>query len=352
MSVSLAVAAAGAHAGAWSKQARNSAHKIAIHNPAASCNAKTSRNSLCSRGFFNGCLPRSYAHKLSGYSNKTHPRQSHGRPLFIAASAEEQVAEVRFGEKEWRHVIQVLHKVNADMVASGGNAQPDIIAHLTETGLDIAAFFEEAGLTALHLAAQEGLTEVVKLLLAGGVDVNAVSEDGLTALHLAAAFNKADVVDLLVRCANADLDARADDGCNALHLAAQGGHVRVAASLITAGCDVNADVSSFSPLHIATSQGHVEMVKVLLAPPTRGGRTTTSVAANINCVTEEGVMPLHLAAGLGHLQLVNLLLDQVEDKVAAMSARTIRDETPLDLAREAGHEAVAAHLQRLMASDV
>ncbi|RDD39703.1 Protein phosphatase 1 regulatory subunit 12B [Trichoplax sp. H2] len=65
---------------------------------------------------------------------------------------------------------------------------------------------DRTGATALHVASAKGYKEVVKILLAAKVNVNAVDFEGWTPLHAAAHWEQADICELLVEN-NADLYA-------------------------------------------------------------------------------------------------------------------------------------------------
>ncbi|KAG8832144.1 hypothetical protein FRC17_001934 [Serendipita sp. 399] len=56
---------------------------------------------------------------------------------------------------------------------------------------------DEFGYTALHLAADRGNIDVVRLLTASGADLSIQDDDGFTALELAEASGKEEIVDLL-----------------------------------------------------------------------------------------------------------------------------------------------------------
>ena len=71
-----------------------------------------------------------------------------------------------------------------------------MVHFLLEAGMDIEAT-EEAGATALYLAAENGQLPVVQCLIDAGADKNAADEAGATALYTAAQYGHADVVGYL-----------------------------------------------------------------------------------------------------------------------------------------------------------
>lgn len=99
----------------------------------------------------------------------------------------------------------------------------------------------------LHWAAQNGLEQVVQLLVNQGVALDMVDSQGATALHIASKMNKAAIVGLLAD-AGADLNAplackcRNNDWCGgrALHFAALAGGVQAMDVLLNKGADINA----------------------------------------------------------------------------------------------------------------
>lgn len=118
-------------------------------------------------------------------------------------------------------------------------------------------------------------------------------------------------------------------GLTPLHLAARGGRAATAALLLDHGANVNAaDSNGDTPLHIAVRSNDREMARFLL---------TRTPGANVDLANRNGDTPLHLAAWAGDVDMVKLLLAHRADP----SAKDYHKQTPLDLARQQGHSAVA-----------
>ena len=137
------------------------------------------------------------------------------------------------------------------------------------------------GITALHLAAEQGDVEAVQALIDAGADVGAGTRIGrYTPLHLAARGGHGVVVTLLLEAGADPLAATTNSGATALHLAAGAvrGHEAVAA-LLEHGADPNALEASASqtPLMFAAAANRAESIAVLLAGGADPGLATAEV---------------------------------------------------------------------------
>jgi ankyrin repeat protein len=114
-------------------------------------------------------------------------------------------------------------------------------------------------------AAPAGDRAGVQSLLRDGADVNEAQGDGMTALHWAAVNGDVALTDMLLQ-AGGNVAARTRLGAyTPLALAAEAGHGAVAAALVEAGADVNAeDSSGTTVLMLAAAGGNVDTIRLLV----------------------------------------------------------------------------------------
>lgn len=118
---------------------------------------------------------------------------------------------------------------------------------------------------AFRLAAYEGRIESVRRGIEAGMDAGAANERSLTALHMAAYNGHSDIVKLLL-AHDVEVDPRDAEGKTPLLHACTGPFANTVEILIDAGADVNAAESteSFTPLMMAAGLGQTEVVELLL----------------------------------------------------------------------------------------
>ena len=209
-----------------------------------------------------------------------------------------------------------------------------------KVGMDLNSQ-DERGLTASHVAAAEGHTSTVQLLLSKGADVNMSSKkvegynfaknedktfkrmfncayrcENVTPLILAIVNNKNDVVKLLLD-KGADINPKATfaffipfseepifSSWLTSDIAILGGYSNIVKTMLDKGLDVNTknEEGGRPLLHIAVANGHIEMVKMLI-----------SKGADLNVKEMDGTTALQLAKMLheakGRDTLIKLLKD-------------------------------------------
>ncbi|KAH8995437.1 ankyrin repeat-containing domain protein [Lactarius akahatsu] len=234
------------------------------------------------------------------------------------------------------------------------------IAHLLlEHGADVNARDINHG-TPLHSASSWGKLEITRMLLERAavkddrgqnpshlaseercVDVDAHRKDHWTPLHLASHCGNPEVARVLL---DHGANPNAEDNTlrTPLHHVA-GGHyesqevgVRLSRLLLECGVDVNAqDSSRQTPLHLASINGRLEIVQVLLEHATvkndRGQNSShlslEECGVEVNARRMDDWTPLHLASYHGRLEIVRALLDHG----ASANAENNQGETPLYL---------------------
>ena len=110
------------------------------------------------------------------------------------------------------------------------------------------------------------------------------------------------MVKLLVE-SGANITLTSDSGEQPIHLASANGHVDVVKYLLDKNATIwdVADLDLWTPLHLASYHGHLPIVRIYV-----------DLGADVNLPVDEGATPLHMAAGNGHVEVVRYLLDQGE----------------------------------------
>ena len=151
-------------------------------------------------------------------------------------------------------------------------------------------------------------------LIAKGADVNERNKRGATPLHMAAEYGSTDVIRILLE-AGANPGARDKNGLTPLHRAVLNNRSGATRLLLEAGFNVNdVDKNGNTPLHYAADVSREEMMELLLA----GG-------ADVNAKNKDGATPLHCAVWMLRTNAACILLKHK----ALVNSRDVIGETPL-----------------------
>lgn len=185
------------------------------------------------------------------------------------------------------------------------------------------------GLTPLELAVARGRTEIARMLIGRGAQVN-TAEGVTSALHRATLLGRADEIELLL-AHGANLEAVDEQGNTALHLASRGQSDAPSAALIRAGANIEAvSGSGLRPLHLACVRNSESVARLLVAH-----------GADLEARDEEGRTPLHHAVIAGAIAAGRVVLEAG----ANPNARAQRGHRPLDIALM-GNSALTVDLLR------
>jgi ankyrin repeat protein len=274
--------------------------------------------------------------------------RAQNRPVekLIAMASEGNVAEVNRAIEIGVEIDELGAQGHTALMAAAYYGHKSIVKILLEAGANPHLLSDDDGLgdgmTALMFAAESFLASnrqaVVKLLIAGGADVNQRGAGGKTAIFYAALAGSGyqDCVEMLI-AAGADLDLRDDRRHTVLMLvAAAENNYQILNLLIQAGAStsglesiqliqaastgnidrvqsilatkVNLDLDRGAAIGKAAAAGHTQIVKLLI-----------QAGANVNLSDRAGFTPIASAAYSGYAEIVNLLIDAGADIQAPAS---------------------------------
>ena len=211
-----------------------------------------------------------------------------------------------------------------------------------------------SGFTPLMRAAIRDDGEMVRLLAAGGADLEATSRaGGMTPLHAASVADAGSAVAVLIEH-GADTSARSLSGRSAVDHAAAAGSTGALRALAAAGVDLNAPSGALAqtpgyptdvgptPLALAVRAGHLDAATVLL-----------DLGAEVDAVSERGQTPLLQAVATDQpAELVEVLLAAGADPGVRASCRascTLPEADVVGWARRLSSPGVVALLERATA---
>ena len=148
-----------------------------------------------------------------------------------------------------------------------GHAAYDLAALLIRSQADPNVCGREPdGCTTLMLAAQDGMTGLVRFLLDHKADPNLGKRNGAAALFKASQNGHANVARMLV-CAKADVEKQFQSGCTPIGAAAGQGNTECLKVLLAAGANPNVKaLDGMSPLDMARSERHQDCMSILTQP--------------------------------------------------------------------------------------
>ena len=227
-------------------------------------------------------------------------------------------------------IVSADPALDKELVQSAMFGDAPKVTALIQKGADANA--RDNNRPAISWAAQNGGVEVVKALIAGKADVNAVdgiqqtplmravdlgqlpiitllleakanpnakNKEGKTPLMMAISNGKPEVAKALI-AGGADLNAQDNEGYTATLIAAQDMNAETLKVLVAAKADLNLGTEYYTPLSWVVEQGQVELVKILL----EGG-------ADPNAQAKSGGIPL--ARALDNAEVLQLMLDHKAD---------------------------------------
>jgi ankyrin repeat protein len=155
------------------------------------------------------------------------------------------------------------------------------------------------GITALHIAAQNGSLAILSALVEAGCQINPEWDTGETPLIAAVQHGQEECAKRLLQFGARANHKMSRDGATAMFVAASEGKVKLVTLLAANGA--NALISrndGISPLYIATERGHAHCVKLLI-----------DAGACAKASTKRGVTALYTASSNGAAECVRVLLE-------------------------------------------
>lgn len=150
-------------------------------------------------------------------------------------------------------------------------------------------------------AAKFNDVSTVKKLVSSGVNPNILDPKGELMLNLAIKDKSNDVISFLLTNPTTDVDISNKFGETPLMIASIDGNLPVVKALVQ-GKKAKIDHIGWTPLHYASSRGHLDIAQFLLAN-----------GAIVDSLSPVNTTPLMMAVQSGNEQLVKLLLDKGAD---------------------------------------
>ena len=141
----------------------------------------------------------------------------------------------------------------------------DSVANIIYHRPDLINSFSEDGFTPLGLASYFGKEDVARYLLLKGADPNVPSQNGyhVYPLNSTVAANNSDITKILLE-AGAEVNVAQSSGLTPLHSAAYHGNIEILILLLEAGADIHAQTDAGkTPADVASANGHHDIARIL-----------------------------------------------------------------------------------------
>ena len=227
-------------------------------------------------------------------------------------------------------MVEAGEQIGDALLAAVRGGHGEVVTDLLENGEAIAAKSTVDGRTLLHVAAEEGKPDIVRLLMLRGADKDALDTWGYTPLYIAT--NRGQVASALALLAGgADFSIRCGESeRTVVDVAAEGGHVDILRAAIEHGADEDAaDAHQITALHRAAFFDRTEAIDVLV-----------EAGANIEARATDRSTPLHDAAGGLSLEALSALFKHG----AYINPKNTNRNTPLHFAALGGGTQGAAEV--------
>jgi ankyrin repeat protein len=152
-----------------------------------------------------------------------------------------------------------------DLFEASAAGKFDVVAHIVFNHPDAVNLYADDGFTPLGLACYFGQSEVARYLVLKGADVNLPSNNGFNVfpLHSAAAGNYTNIARMLVDN-GAQVNVKQQASSTPLHSAAQTGNLELLILLLENGAEVNARMEGGKlPADLAREKGFDDIAEIL-----------------------------------------------------------------------------------------
>ena len=178
--------------------------------------------------------------------------------------------------KQYRIALESIEQKTRSLLQAISDGHFREIDRQIKEGADVNAIVN--GGTALHLAAQSGNFDTVKLLIDRKAAVAAIDLNGRTPLHLAAESGRVEIAQLLLE-QGVNVDARDSRGSTPLFGAVENQHISMVRWLLDSGASITLqNQSQATALNAAVRNDDVAMVKLLLEKGVAADQATIDAA--------------------------------------------------------------------------